>query len=220
MITRDGESFNHGGRLFRLDIVADDSGETPWSDDECLSGVVSEWLTPDDWKAADDQGLIALATNSNSRTPYRRYFDRALAITNLIQIGGCDPVSAAGQADQLIGRCRAWLNDDWRYVGVVVTLGDSMGRLSPEREAAYGFESDDAEGISTGAEGLADEILARLRDCKWDSEKLALRMHWSAETIALHLRAFIDDRGLTCELESYLRMVANEESLDGAANGR
>lgn len=70
---------------------------------------------------------------------------------------------AAGAAMRDFDRLRAWCNDQWQYVGVVVELVDDNNEPTGETESLWGLESDDAEGMEETAHELADEIIHRLR---------------------------------------------------------
>lgn len=70
--------------------------------------------------------------------------------------------AAAAMAD--FERLKAWCDDEWTYVGVVVTLCDDDGQPMREHHASlWGIESDATDYIENevGPE-LADEIIAEL----------------------------------------------------------
>lgn len=66
---------------------------------------------------------------------------------------------AAAQAD--FERLRAWCNDDWHYVGVVVEMLDDDNEVL-DSESLWGIESDAGAYLDDTARELADEILSRL----------------------------------------------------------
>jgi hypothetical protein len=59
-------------------------------------------------------------------------------------------------------RLRAWCNDQWHYVGCVVTLLDEDDEETDEAESLWGIESDADEYLQETALELADEILSRV----------------------------------------------------------
>ena len=72
---------------------------------------------------------------------------------------------AAGAALADYDRLRAWCNDDWHYVGVVVTADESCpccDRRLDESESCWGVESDAGDYLDEVAQDLAEELHARL----------------------------------------------------------
>lgn len=69
---------------------------------------------------------------------------------------------AAGAAEQDFQRIRAWCNDQWSYVGVVVELLDDYGDATGETESLWGIESDANDYLEETAHELAGEILHRV----------------------------------------------------------
>lgn len=70
---------------------------------------------------------------------------------------------AAGAAEQDFDRLRAWCNDEWQYLGVVVELLDDNGNGTGETASVWGIESDSYDYLAETAHELADEILANLK---------------------------------------------------------
>lgn len=66
---------------------------------------------------------------------------------------------AAGAAMVDYERLRQWCNDQWSYVGIIVTHDDSG-----ETESLWGIESDSPEYHEEVAQELADTILDRIGD--------------------------------------------------------
>jgi hypothetical protein len=71
---------------------------------------------------------------------------------------------AAEAAERDFKRLRAWCNDEWTYVGAIVTLCDDDGETPRPlySESLWGIESDAADYIAEVAEELADQIIDRL----------------------------------------------------------
>ena len=70
------------------------------------------------------------------------------------------------------GRLKAWCNDHWNYVGVVVTLLDSDDEETNETESIWGIESDDYNYHKEVAEDLAAQILGPVTD--QEAEEIAM----------------------------------------------
>lgn len=68
---------------------------------------------------------------------------------------------AAGAAMADFERLHAWCNDEWEYVGVIVTRLDSDGEETDDTESLWGIESDSDDYLQEVAEELAGEILSR-----------------------------------------------------------
>lgn len=58
-------------------------------------------------------------------------------------------------------RMRAWINDEWSWVGVVVTLLDVEGAETHEHESMWGIESDSPDYHEEVARELAEQIAER-----------------------------------------------------------
>lgn len=68
--------------------------------------------------------------------------------------------AAAAMAD--FERLRAWCNDQWSYVGVIVTA--SRNGIDLGRASLWGIESDAGDYLLTVANELADDAIATARD--------------------------------------------------------
>ena len=69
---------------------------------------------------------------------------------------------AAVQAvEREFDRLRGWCNDDWRYVGVIVTLLDVDGEPTDESESLWGVD-DDGDYKDVVAGELASELHSRI----------------------------------------------------------
>jgi hypothetical protein len=183
----DGDTFEHRGRTYRVNIEPDQDTGAPW--EECDGhGIVSEWTRRD--KAPGERILCA---DRHSR----RYYDVRASIKLAIK-DGWGPVHCAtcGEESGGIGSSmygsvhkhgptehpfkpetrkqtaaravqrdfeylRGWCNDDWTYVGVTVTLLDEEGRPTDESDSLWGVESLHNYPAEVARE-LADQIHARI----------------------------------------------------------
>ncbi len=154
----DGETFEHMGLSFKVEFEADEFGQTPWDDDG--HGPVSDWTTRD-----KHPGERVLHSDRNSK----RYYDFAEAVKLALKDGwdappytGTKGERAARAAEADYERLRAWCNNDWYYIGVVVTLLDTDGNETRERESLWGIESDCEDYLTEVAYELAEEIAGRV----------------------------------------------------------
>lgn len=155
----DGDTFEHGGRRFRVGFPRDDDHGAPW-DEEDGHGPVSDWTT-----RQKTPGELVLCEDRGSR----RYYDFAAAcriarrdgwlMTGDNDLSPAQRAANAAQAD--FERLRDWCNDDWHYVGVVVEMLDEDGEVLDD-ESLWGVESDADAYLDDTARELADEILHRL----------------------------------------------------------
>lgn len=166
----DGDTFERGGRTFKVELPQDDFGRAPWEDDDG-AGIVTEWTRRD--KAPGER---LLHEDRGSRRFYN--WQETTAKAKRDGWGLCDDEKAAlalrfgrePTRKQIIAeaverdfdRMRSWCNDQWCYVGVVVTALDDEGDETDETESLWGIESDSRDYIAEVAHEHADEINARL----------------------------------------------------------
>lgn len=166
----DGETFERGGRTFKVTFPYDDSGEAPWERAEG-HGPVSDWTrrnkVPGERVLSRDRGL-------------KRFYDYAEAIKIAKRDGwglgeqelnalhsklGKEPTRkqiAACAVEKDYEYLRRWCDNQWWYVGVVVELLDADGNGTGETESVWGIESDAYAYLAETANELADQINARL----------------------------------------------------------
>lgn len=80
---------------------------------------------------------------------------------------------AAVQSD--FDRMRQYLEGDWSYVGVVVTLLDVDGDATRESDSLWGIESDCADYIQETAREMASEIAKRIGRKKYLETRIKVR---------------------------------------------
>jgi hypothetical protein len=160
------------GLKFRVAIEADDCKGPPWNEQDG-HGPVSDWTSRD--KRPGERVL-----NHDGRS--YRYYDWAEAVriakrdgwgigdaarTELVRALGREPTQrevAAAAVEADFARLRAWCNDEWYWVGVVVTLLDVDGDDTGERESCWGIESDSPDYHAEVAHDLAEQIAREIGD--------------------------------------------------------
>ena len=160
----DGDTIELDGRSFTVKFPDDDFGRTPWEDDDG-AGIVTDWTSRD--KAPGER---VLNTDGGSK----RYYDFAGTLAKAKRDGwGLADAEKAALARELgrepskaeiavkaverdFNRMRRWCNDQWRYVGVVVT-DDETG----EHDSLWDIESDCDEYLAEVAHELASGLNAQ-----------------------------------------------------------
>lgn len=107
-----------------------------------------------DW-VAECEGMAATAPDKNK------------AISDLYAINRARFTAKAYAAEAVkrdLARMLAWANDEWHYVGVIVTMLDDDNETPRPlySDALWGIESDCGEYIEETAHELAGEIIARM----------------------------------------------------------
>jgi hypothetical protein len=150
--------FEVDGRTFRATVERDDHMEAPW-DEHDGHGDVSDWTTrnkrPGEWIIASD-----------GRN--KRFYDFAGAVKKARAEGWDAPPYKTGTRREQAARAalrdfehlKAWCDDEWFWVGVIVTpLCDCCD--SPDGNAAeslWGIESSDESYLKEVALELAGQI--------------------------------------------------------------
>lgn len=150
----DGDTFEHNGRTFRVYFPYDAEHGAPWK--ECDGhGPVSEWTRRDKLP-----GERILATHRGMLL----YYDVAEAI-RIAKRDGWNAEPYVGTRGEAAARAvevdfhylRRWCNDEWHYVGVVVTHPGTG-----KRQSIWGIESDAYDYLASTAHDLAREICGEL----------------------------------------------------------
>lgn len=157
----DGDTFERGGRTFKVDHPYDDSSDTPWERSDG-HGPVSDWTRRD--KRPGERILCRDGTS-------RRYYDWQEAARLARKEWGCEDIHAALTAD--FKYLQDWCEGRWQYLGVAVTLLDADGNETRTEEALWGIESNAYDYLAETAHELADQILAELEE----------REHWAARDV-------------------------------------
>lgn len=119
---------------FKVELLDDVDMGAPWENSDG-HGTVSEWTT-----RPKRGGELLLNQDRNSK----RYYDFAGACRTAL----CDGWNMATTKEQAAEAARAdyeflraWCKDEWRYVGVVVTLLDDDGKPTEVSDALWGVET-------------------------------------------------------------------------------
>jgi hypothetical protein len=165
----DNETFERGGEQFHVAFPSDDFGRLPWEDDG--RGLVSDWTS-----RAKAPGERELCSDRSSR----RFYDFAETMKIAKRDGWglgeddkaklADKLGHAPSRKEIIAEAverdfeylRRFCNDQWSYVGVVVTLLDDDGEKTDKQDSLWGIESDCDDYLESTAYELADKILHQL----------------------------------------------------------
>lgn len=150
------------GRTFKVEIEADDHNDAPWEND-CGTGYVTEWRRGRDKEPGErilcqDRGSYRFYDMERTMRKAKRDgwgltdADKAkLAIRLNHEPRKGEIIAEAVERD--FNRLRAWCNDEWQYVGVIVT-DEETGRAA----SLWGIESDSDDYLAEVARELADEM--------------------------------------------------------------
>lgn len=153
----------HDGFTVRATIHNDDSGIIPWEEYDG-HGIVSEWTT-----RAKRPGERVLVADRHSR----RYYDIQESMTIARRDGWSDgnPVDgepagarAAKAVEADFQRLRAWCNNEWCYVGIVLSIYRGDVCLDDHAASLWCIESDAGEYLVSVANELLDEAVERGRE--------------------------------------------------------
>ena len=162
----DRDTFERQGMTFRVQFEPDYNRAAPWEEEDG-HGPVSDWRRADYYsrprKRAGERVLI-------SDHGAARFYDFQEACKIALRDGWGVPLYKTGTKRQQAAwaveadfqRLRAWCNDEWSYVGVVVELLDDEGDPLGETESLWGIESDAYAYLEEVAGELADAIISRL----------------------------------------------------------
>ncbi|CEF89633.1 hypothetical protein [Pseudomonas phage vB_PaeM_PAO1_Ab17] len=171
---------NIGGKdfTFKVEVVRDDEHGAPWEEQDG-HGPVSDWTCRD-----KRPGELVL----NSDGARKRFYDFSEACRIALRDGWDSyphnlfgeqskrqQAAKAARAD--FENLRAWCQDEWYWVGVIVTLLDEEGNKTDIIDSLWGLSSNDEDGIAYEAGIIADD-LARGYDVRW-GEVVKIRMNSS-----------------------------------------
>lgn len=164
-----GDTFQHRGITFLVTLEDDDCHAPPWVENDG-HGEVTGWQRADYMNPP--RGYWRLNWDRGSERLYN--WRESLAIAKR-DSWGLAPDAYAGLAKRLgrepTGRdirkeavrrdfeyLRAWCNDDWRYIGVIVeALGQPAGEVIAS-DAIWGVPSCDEDHIEALARDMAEDI--------------------------------------------------------------
>ena len=131
------------GLTFGVTLEPDTDAGFPW-DNMSTFGTVTHWERRD--KAPGERILLLGRSGA-------RFYNFAGAVAQARREGYTGP-AAVEAVEQEFNYFRAWCNDQWRYVGVVVTLLDVEGNPTDESDVLWGVD-DDGDSAKTCAHDLA-----------------------------------------------------------------
>lgn len=148
------------GIKFKVIIERDEDHGAPWEEGDG-HGPVSDWTRRD--KAPNERVL-------HEDHGSKRYYDFAKAVRIARKDGwDADPIgtgtkgeTAARAAEADFKRMQSWCNDQWYYVGVIVTQFDSDGDETCNTHSLWGIESDCDDYLAEVAGELIDDCLATI----------------------------------------------------------
>ncbi|MCQ4311727.1 hypothetical protein NAV33_07435 [Pseudomonas stutzeri] len=161
---------NIGGRdfVFAVEFIDDQDAGAPWDNSDC-HGVVTGWERRDHYKGGKHPGELILAKSDRCNRDGRyRFYDFAASCRLALRDGwDAHPYNegdetkrqqAAKAARSDFEYLRGWCNDEWRYVGVVVTLLDDGGEKTEVSDSLWCVETF-GDYHEVQARTLADELL-------------------------------------------------------------
>ncbi len=158
------------GRTFQVEYRRDQDHGEPWKESDG-HGVVSEWV-----RRGPEAGEFELVSDRGSR----RYYDFEASIAIAIRDGwGIADLVSTNMTKRMIAELavkkdyeylQGWCNDDWCFVGVIVTLPGT-----DYSESVWGIESNSGAYLDETARALADQILSTFKD---DTNAEALAETW------------------------------------------
>lgn len=131
----DGDTFERGGRTFKVEMPYDDTPRCPWEDD-CGTGIVSEWTSrdkgPGERLLHSDRSLyryydVAETTKKAKRDGWGLSNDDKAKLAERLGRQPTRKQIIAEAVERDYDRLRRWCNDQWSYVEVVVTAIDDKG---------------------------------------------------------------------------------------------
>lgn len=197
----DYETMEHKGHTFRVAFEFDQDNGPPWEND-CGRGIVSDWRRASyTGRPAKAPGERVLCTDRYSA----RFFDFAGTVAKARRDGwGLSASDLASLRDrlkreptkgQIAHECverefeflRQWCEDQWQYVGVIVTLLDSAGEETPYTDSLWGVETF-ADYHQEVARELMDNCLAdRRRDIVRKAKETRERNYWASRDVVTRI---------------------------------
>lgn len=164
-LSHEWQRFTYDGREYAARLEYDQHHGAPW--EECTGhGPVTDWESRD-----KRPGDLILSEDNRGRAKRFYDFQEACAIARrdgwsaapYVIPGESKRAQAARAARADFERLRAWCNDDWYFVGVIVAPVCPCCDEIDESEAAslWGIESDAGAYLSEVALELTAEIPAR-----------------------------------------------------------
>lgn len=155
------KSIEFEGFTFRAKVERDDDMGPPWKESDG-HGPVSTWRS----KESKRPGERILSQDRNSC----RFYDWEKAIEIARKDGWDAPPyggKAGAKAERAVQRdfehLKAWCDDEWHWVGVVISVERAGLELCENAASLWGMESEDDEHHLEVANDLLDEAIAEAR---------------------------------------------------------
>ena len=152
-------TFTHNGRSFTAELHYDSDRGAPWEEED-NHGPVS------DWELRNKRPGEVIIAESGS---FKRFYDFAEACRIARKDGWDVQPYRTGTARQIAARAaladmermKAWCNNEWYYMGVIVREKGAC-RCCGESESLWGLESDCGNYIKQVVQEMAEELTAHL----------------------------------------------------------
>lgn len=149
--------FERDGFTIKARTEYDDDSTPPWSSEG--HGPVSEWT---DRKKGPGERVLC-----SDRSHYR-YYDVSEAVRIAKRDGWDAPPYGEGTKGQRAARAveadfqflRSWCNDEWHYVGVVLSIWKNGVQLDEHATSVWGVEDNDSKYLRELAEEMVDEAVS------------------------------------------------------------
>lgn len=168
-----GDAFQVDGLSFSVQFHEDTDAGYPWTDD-CGCGLVRKSSNPHT-ESRSDKKPGERPLNSPDRNQYQFYYDWQEAVRIAKADGwNTEPFDAPNRAlravQQNFDYCRAYLANDWRYVGVIVERLDADGNPTDtpgESDSLWNVETFNDYHVDTAYElaaGIASTVRSNWRE--------------------------------------------------------
>lgn len=149
--------FERGGFTIKARTEYDDDSTPPWERANG-HGPVSEWTTRN-----KEPGERVLVSDRSAK----RYYDVAEAMAIAKRDGWGWPGEgltkgqrAAAAVESDFQFLRSWCNDEWHYVGVILSVEKNGVELDRHAASCWGVEDNDSSYLQQIAEEMVDEAVA------------------------------------------------------------
>jgi hypothetical protein len=183
----DNQTIKHAGRAFLVEYFHDADMGAPWVEHDghgIIRSTCSHYGRPEKKPGeviiASDRGHYWLynieATTQKAQAEGWSIANPAPGMTRR-QI-----VAAAVARD--MAHCAGFLNDNWHWCGITVTLLDSDGEKTEAADSLWGMASDDADYLEGEARNMAEGLTEGLR-MQWRQalREARERKYWSARDV-------------------------------------
>ena len=159
----DGDTIERGGRTFRVNIEQDERSDAPWDLADGHGPVRRSQHRHAE--GSSDKRPSERPMNQPGHNEYQFYYDWQAAVKlarkdgwNTAPYDAPNRIQRAVQAD--FDFLRGWVNNDWSYVGVIVTdITEDEGAPTDYGNALWGIESCAGEYLLEVAHELADDAI-------------------------------------------------------------